>query len=722
MGEFLGVRAGLLKPALPVMLVAVALAVFCASLAYAVRRLDPIYYYDGWAYMESLMGAMKEGHLSSYLQSIHRKHNEHRVGWVKLGLLADIWLTQGRLQLLSALNLGALSATGAVLGWIWSAGHGRAVRMTVGLFCAAAMLAPSSIENTSWPTQLQFPMMFLSGIAMMFAAAFIRPPLLLGACVFLLSVSSVYSMGSGLLAFVAAAALLMLHKRDPARALLVLVCGGAGAVLYVFPADINPQQIPGLEAVALSFHTLLYAGGYAGAAWRGHGLPTAVGIGCAALLVIVTANLFALWQVWVRGRRLDNVTCAMLAFGGLCLATALSVGLVRGTSDPVQYSLTSRYATGSIVTLLTAFILIARLVRHGQVVSVVLALALVPGLTLMSSSAQFMVMKHRVLRQVATSAQYGVADVETYVDAYPYINGLRRILADLHAFHLGFLSPAGQAQFTPPAGGASSDCGAGTAATFYRIGPDAIIATGVLPWEAFGREGWAVVRDGQGQTMGWAIPERSPMGLKANVFRIAARWPQGQAFEGQVDYVSADGARRCRLPLTVAPGRMFEVSGKDAFPRDPRPATYRLTLSGEAAEGGVPFSPLHPDSYTTRPVSHTQTGRIELAIDWSPDPQARLVIPVMSGGEPKRQRVTLVGEGPDGPVLLAAIEPRFLNHNTWYDLSFPAAAFTGSTARLIVEDAGTSWEEWTAIGRPFWSRDLPRQPGLKPSDLDEAQR
>lgn len=711
-----GVR---LQPVLPAILVAAGLAAFGVSLAFAVLRLDPIYYYDGWGYMESLMRAMEQGDLADYLREIHRKHNEHRVGWVKLGLLLDIWLTQGRLQLLAALHLAALSATGALLGWIWSAGHGRAVRATVALFCAAAMLAPTSIENTSWPTQLQFPMLFLSGIALMFAAAFIQRPVLLGITVFALSVSCVYSMASGTLAFVAAAALVLLYRRDIPRALLVLACGGAGVVLYFYPVDINPHDVPGPERIALSLHTFLYAGGYAGAAFRGYGQGAAVAIGCAALLVIMTTNLFAIWQAWRRGRPFDGVTSALLGFGGFCLATALAVGLVRGANDPVHYALTSRYGSGSIVTVLTALILMGRMVPRGQLPSVALAAALVAGLTMASHAGNFVRFKHKMLRQVATSAQNGVVDGEMYIHAYPYMTGLQAIIGDVRRHQLGFFSPAGQAQFMPPAGGAAgAACDAGTAATFYRIGPGALIATGVLPWADFGRMGWAVVRNASGQTMGWAIPERSHMGLKANVFRIAARWPQGQPFDGTVEYVSSDGTRRCRVPVTVQPGQMFEVSGADAFRADPVPAQYRVTLTGDAAVGGVPFSPLHADGYTTRPAAGTQTGRVEMEIDWSRDPQARLVIPVMSGGEPKRQRVTLTGEGPDGPVLLAAIEPRFLLHNAWYNLSLPAAAFAGGTVRLVAEDAGEGSEEWTAIGRPFWSREPPIQPGFKASDLE----
>lgn len=721
-GEFLRVRGVRLQPVLPGILVAAGLAAFGVSLAFAVLRLDPIYYYDGWGYMESLMRAMEQGDLSAYLREIHRKHNEHRVGWVKLGLLLDIWFTQGRLQLLAALHLAALSATGALLGWIWSAGHGRAVRATVALFCAAAMLAPTSIENTSWPTQLQFPMLFLSGIALMFAAAFIQRPVLLGLTVFALSVSCVYSMASGTLAFVAAAALLLLYRRDAPRALLVLACGGAAVIFYFFPADIRPHVVPEGPPISLSLHTFLYAGAYAGAAFRGYGVPAAVAIGCATLLVIIAANVFALWKVWVKGCRMEAGTAALLGFAGFCLATALAVGLVRGAGDPVHYALTSRYGSGSIVTLLAALILIARLVPHGQVLGVALALPLVWSLLLMSQAASFMTLKHRVLRQVATSAQMGVVDGEMYREAYPYMNELIAIIGDVRRLQLGFFSPAGQAQFTPPAGGAAgAACGAGTAATFYRIGPGALIATGVLPWADFGRTGWAMVRNASGETMGWAIPERSHMGLKANVFRIAARWPQGQPFDGTVEYVSNDGTRRCRLPVTVEPGQMFEVSGADAFRVDPVPAQYRVTLTGDAAVGGVPFSPLHADGYTTRPAAGAQTGRIEMEIDWSHDPQARLVIPLMSGGEPKRQRVTLTGEGPDGPVLLAAIEPRFLLHNAWYNLSLPAAAFAGGTVRLVVEDAGEGAEEWTAIGRPFWSREPPIQPGFKASDLEPPQ-
>ena len=401
------------------------LIVLGASLAligitYAYRYTHPVYFADHWGYVEAWF-QWQTGE-SNFWDFFHRKHNDHRIGLTKLTLVADFAWAHGSSFVLTTTMLALLLASGAALGWAASDGAGTADRIAASTLFAASLVGVTSLGNTSWPSQIQFAFAQAVPIALFLAALYLPGRLGTG-IVLVLALACAETMANGFTAPLIAGALLLAVTPYRSRGLLLIVGGVLALGLMLMPTarDFTPNNNP-----ALGLSNILFFFGGASAVLEAAGVKAAVAIGLvASVSLAVGALLFVM-----RGVTNDRASLVLLATALYAAASLAAMAVVRGTGTPLTEALTSRYATTSLVFLLSTG---GFLYRQRALLDPLGYL----GAGLCAAAIAFSAQSDRALLEVARrnaglnqaylSMALGPYDAGAYQNAYPDPEAVRRL-------------------------------------------------------------------------------------------------------------------------------------------------------------------------------------------------------------------------------------------------------------------------------------------------------
>lgn len=674
---------------------AVAFAAF--GLAYSLLHALPTLYWDGWGYAEVLLRAQDGGTLTDWLRALHHRHNEHRPAVSKLVMLAD-WY--GRPGMGLWVHLALMAAAGAFLFVLALADRvDRASLIVLMLVGAGLFLAPVHVENTTWFTQVPFPLFVILSLGMVWAVMAARSTMtaLLVAC--LLAVPCGYTLAAGVLAPMAAGAAALLFRRDAARAVAMV----APALIAVGFHGLAGEAPGPARAFATPMEALAY-----GLAFLGSVAPTrtvwlAQAVGLAVALAGLVLIAWGAHRCWRRATPLDPRAAALLGGIGLILAVALATALTRGAEGPPAYALVSRYALVALTGLLLVVLAAVRLWLHRPAVLLAGRLALVglaAAVAVPHPWVSQVIHQRQRLADVADMARNGIADPEVLRFAYPSAEALRPILAVMRRAGLGLFDRAAGPAWPPlaaSAGGMAPDLPAcaGVVTAVTRIGPGAVRLSGVV--ERAQGAAWILARGEGGTVTGWTRPRRSVIGPHSDVFALAART---EAVPQAMIGLDAAGTILCRFALpAAAPVLLAQMPFMPGLVGVP--AEIGLTAEG-FDRAAVPPAPLRPLAGVTTVHGsgfHGPARRGSLRIEIRAVAAGQtLALPIAMGEDSRRQVVRLVDA--DGTVLAEAA-PVFREHHLWYALLVPAAILRPGMA-LVITDAGDGFGEWVAVGEPRW--------------------
>lgn len=323
-------------------------AVFGAGVfAWTLHLLTPLFFaspfQDQWATVGEYRRVLDDGLSLPFLFS---QHNEHRLIFPRLVLLADLHFFAGSNAFSRAVTLAGLLAGAGLLGLVaWRGGRGATTALAAGL-AGALMLSTLHWQNIVWAFQVQFVWVFVAGAwaAYLFFRAVDDPARtrwgLVGAALSFLVVAT-FCMANGLVAGWSMLGVAVVTRR-PLKPVLVLAAACLALTLLYFHGyqSVGGHSDPTLvlqKPKEFVYYVAMYLGSLGGE-WspRRAFLFGLVGLAASAAA--------ALWVLAGRERRPEGL--ALVAILGFVVATALVTGVGR-LSFGIYQALSPRYFTPS---------------------------------------------------------------------------------------------------------------------------------------------------------------------------------------------------------------------------------------------------------------------------------------------------------------------------------------------------------------------------------------
>ena len=291
------------------------------------------------------------------VSELWRQHNEHRILFPRLAMIALAWPTKWDSRIEMALSLllalGTLALVCLLLRRTF-AGWPRPAVVGIATVTAAVLFSPMQYENWLWGFQISWFMNVLGVVAATAVLTLwpasrpgLEPVLVAAAC----AVFAQYSLANGTAVWVCLAPLLLLGGRDRR---LALVWGAVAAVStaayfagYVKPAGHPPTTEILHHPVEGARYACLLLGR---TVFENHD----VGIAFGALLVVCFTALCL--RIGLRRRDLGLVAAPWICIAIYVLCSALSAAVGRAGFG-IEQAASSRYSTISLLFLLATLVL-----------------------------------------------------------------------------------------------------------------------------------------------------------------------------------------------------------------------------------------------------------------------------------------------------------------------------------------------------------------------------
>jgi hypothetical protein len=312
-------------------------------------------FYDEWAGVEAYR-AWIEGRFG--LSELLAQHNEHRIPFTRLMYVADFAFFRGQAVFSHLTNLAAYIGLGAALGTVaaWR-DEDRAGRAMVIAASIAFTLAPTQIGNLAFAFQIQMALVCLFAVVAFFATARLAAPAtpraqwawtaVAATAAFLVSFTS----ANGFIASLMTAALAWVLAIDWRARVIVTAAAALSLAAFFHGFSFvpgNPRLFEFLDQPGGLAKVADYIAALLGSLGQAKGVETAIRLGMAGVALWAAAAVLCV-LLWRRGA-LDAAATALLVTAGFMLATALVIGLGRGTGGPLG-ALSSRYGTFGAVFL-----------------------------------------------------------------------------------------------------------------------------------------------------------------------------------------------------------------------------------------------------------------------------------------------------------------------------------------------------------------------------------
>jgi hypothetical protein len=283
------------------------------------------------------------------------QHHEHRIPFTRLLFLIDFHFFRGQNVFAHWVNLVSYLGIGAALGLVASRqAPDRAERLLIVAFAVALALAPIQIANLVYAFQLQMSLVCLFALTAFFATARLSSPIgprgywAYAALAGVSAICAAYSSANGVIATAMTLILAwVLPIGWPAR--LTITAAAALALagfFHGFQFLEHSQTLPFTSFGDATANLAQFVLAFLGSLLQKRGLEAAVGLGIAGAAAWIAAGVWSIVR-WRRGT-LDPSVIALMALATFALATAVMIGIARGSHGPRQ-ALFTRYATFGVV-------------------------------------------------------------------------------------------------------------------------------------------------------------------------------------------------------------------------------------------------------------------------------------------------------------------------------------------------------------------------------------
>lgn len=304
-------------------------------------------FWDQWE-LVPVMQHMQTGDF--YVNDLWQQHNEHRLFFPKLIMVASAYLTHWNTRVEMAISLAIAIGSFLLLIKLW---RRSAVPLGLLFLCSMIWFSPVQIENWLWGWQIQW---FLSVLGVLVAlyglSKVVDAGLSVKAALFMVggTILAQYSLGSGTLLW-PVLVLALLYLRAPLHKLAAVGLVGVGTTLLYYSRyahlTVPSKGLAFYEPLAFIKYELLYFG-------RSLSFYHKPAMLCGLLLLICFAGLAI--YMFTRQKDLFRRNIVWIVLGLYAIGSGFVTGLAR-LGFGVDEAASSRYTTISSLLLISTLII-----------------------------------------------------------------------------------------------------------------------------------------------------------------------------------------------------------------------------------------------------------------------------------------------------------------------------------------------------------------------------